>query len=242
MLTVETATYLSGLLTKFLVNVGSVTLVGYCQTVASSKVGDDTAENMGYATLNPFVHIDMIFLLSFMLFGIGLDRYPTLNPLLVSAPWRTFKFYFVYFLNTFLYLMISIGAMALLLIFFGSTILDLFLTFSPCVDSMCSAQIMTRYPELSSWAFSLALIGVAVVYINSLLAVFSFAWNGMRLFIMPLLNNYLEDARHRDIWIILSMILMFYLFINPLLYAALIIISVFGHALAALFQILLNLN
>jgi hypothetical protein len=233
MMNVESAAFLSGLITTFIANVGSVTFVGWFRALVASKMGDDTAERMGFLSLNPMAHVDIFFMISFMLFGIGLGQYPFVDETRIAGPFAKLKFYCVYFLNTALYLFFSISALALLLIFFGQSILKLFAAL-PHSDGVSYAQVMKLYPELSSLSFSFALIGIAVVHINSLLAVFSFFINALRLFFLPLLNYLLQDVQHKEVWVIVGAITLMYIGLEPLRRLALGIIFGAGYALAGI--------
>ncbi len=211
MLTVEHATFLSSIFTTFLANVFSVTVVGWARAALASYFGDDTAEQLGFKTLNPLAHIDIFFIFSFMLFGIGLGQYPFIEWSKVKGPLVDLKFYSAYFLNSFLYILISIISLASLLIFFGPSILELFKTVT-----LVDLDVLRFYPNISSFALTLALIGVAMVYINGLLAVFSLFVNLLHLVGIPVLKHFFKETKYQEIWVLVGAIALIYLLLGPL--------------------------
>jgi hypothetical protein len=227
MLTVEHATFLSSIFTTFLANVISVTIVGCLRAHVAAYFGDDTAERLGFLTLNPLAHVDIFFIISFMLFGIGLGQYPYIEYDFIQGKHKRAMFYTAYFFNTVAYIMLSIIALTSLLVIFGPSILELFRSIT-----LTDGNVMRYYPSISSLSLSLALFGVAAVYINGLLAVFSLFINLLRLVGFPILNHFFHDAKYKDIWVLISAIILIYLLINPLRIITSWIIFGTGYALA----------
>lgn len=229
MLTVESASFYSSILTLFIANALIVTLVSYVRSLVAAYLGDETAVDMGLGTLNPFAHIDIIFLITFIIIGIGLNQYPAINPALIRGRYRSLKFYSVSFLNTFLYLILGILSFASLLIFFGPSILELFRTIA-----LADGSGMRLFPHLSSISFSVALVGVASVYVNSSLAIISLGVNLIRIIGYPFFNTAFSQLKHRDLWVLASIIVFIYLSFDILHWFVRLIILGTGYTLAYL--------
>jgi hypothetical protein len=70
-LTLGLARTLIQLLTSLITYFWLIPVLGYFRAWTAKKMGDSTPEMLGYLTLNPFVHIDMIGLMVLCLFGAG---------------------------------------------------------------------------------------------------------------------------------------------------------------------------
>lgn len=232
MLTVESAAFFSSVFTIFIANVLIVTIVSYIRSVVAAYFGDETALHMGLATLNPIAHIDAIFLISFMIVGIGLSQYPAININYIRGDYKLPKFYVASFINTFLYIVLGIFSLTALLIFFGPSILELFRTIA-----FADGSVMRFFPHLSSVAFSLALIGTASVYVNSTLAIISLVVNLVRLVGFPLFNALFSQSKHRDLWVLASIVLVIYLLFDVLHWLTRWIILGAGYTLAYFFGV-----
>jgi hypothetical protein len=60
MVNIKSAEFLVGIITFFIVYLVSITLANFFQAWLARLMGDDTAEQFGFLTLNPLVHIDPI--------------------------------------------------------------------------------------------------------------------------------------------------------------------------------------
>ncbi len=78
---------LIGLITLFLAYIFTITPVGYFRAWVAKKMGDTTGEDLGFLTLNPWVHIDLfglVWLLGFSqpknFSGFGWGKHIPVNP------------------------------------------------------------------------------------------------------------------------------------------------------------------
>lgn len=69
----------------------SVTLANIAQTFVAKKLGDETAEDMGFSSLNPFDHISLGGAFCFLIAGIGWSQYVPIENHNFTSPLRTLK-------------------------------------------------------------------------------------------------------------------------------------------------------
>lgn len=110
-------TYYSALILAYMI---LVTIVGYCRALIAKWMGDDTAEQQGFLSLNPMVHIDtwgltlLIFFHYFFNMLIGWGQTIPVNPSNIHGPWRWLKISCAMLSGALLYFLIaSLGLLAL---------------------------------------------------------------------------------------------------------------------------------
>lgn len=87
-------TYYSALILAYMI---LVTVVGYFRALVSKWAGDDTAEQQGFLTLNPLVHIDFfglsVLIIVYYYFGmlVGWGQRVPINPSFIQGPYRWLK-------------------------------------------------------------------------------------------------------------------------------------------------------
>lgn len=64
----------------------ALTIHEFAHALAANSMGDPTAKNSGRLTLNPFPHIDIVGLISLLLFRFGWAKPVPINPLLMRKP------------------------------------------------------------------------------------------------------------------------------------------------------------
>jgi len=82
--------------------------------------------------------------------------------------------------------------------------------------NLLQSQFAQVYPASSSVAISLGLIGIALIFLNILLAVLGFIISGFHLIASAVLEHTAAYNKYRDILMILIPMLMIYFFIDPL--------------------------
>lgn len=229
MLTVEQVTFLSSMLATFMANAMAVILVGYIRARIAAYFGDDTAEQLGFASLNPLVHIDVIFLISFIIFGIGIGQYPMIDRDYMYRPYATLKYYLASFANTIAYLLMAIFSLVALLVIFGPSILALFSTVASA-----DVSVMNHYHNISSFSLSLALVGAAMVYIASRLVIFSLVINLFHMVALPFITSFVGESRYKDLLIFGSSIVFLLLSFDVLRWLTAWIILGTGYTIALL--------
>jgi hypothetical protein len=215
----------------------SVALAGGFRAFVAHKMGDDTGKDLGFLTLNPLAHVDFFGIAFLFIFQFGWGRHIPINPLNINAPHRHIKLLFVYFSDLFAHLTIATIGMFCLLAGFGSSILTLVI---PMVrfGLMSHTFIAQEYVANSSLSLSLAFIGIAVVYLNVVLAALSFIISGFGLVAVLLLEQYPEYWLYRHYLFLFVPMFLILFFSYPLRLMVLWIISVIGFMLAHIINLI----
>lgn len=212
----------------------AVTIAGSFRAWVARLFGDDTAESMGLLTLNPLAHIDFLggFFLIFLGFGWG--RHVPINPLRISGSCRKIKIGCAYLSNTVAHLFMATIAFTLLIFTFGLKVIHLAI---PMIytGNLLQSQFAQAYPEASSIAITLGLIGIALIYLNVLLAVLDFIISFFSLIAYTMLEGSSSYTRYRDVLMIVLPMLMIYFFIDPLRLLVVRLLLIFGWFFLSIF-------
>jgi hypothetical protein len=221
-------------ITLALAYVIAVTLSGSFKAWVARFFGDDTAESLGLLTLNPFAHIDFMGGLFLIVFGFGWGRNVPINPYKINNRFHKLKIALAYFSNSFAHLVMASVTLVLLVFIFGVKILYLAI---PMIytGELLQSQFVSVYPDASSIAISLGLIGIALMFLNVLLAVLDFIISVFGLGAFVVLEHSPSYTRYRDILMIIIPMLMIYFFINPLRLLVVRVLLFMGLILAQLF-------
>lgn len=222
-------------ITLALAYVIAVTLSGSFRAWTARAMGDDTAESLGLLTLNPLAHIDFMGGLFLFIFGFGWGRNVPINPYKIDGRFRIVKIAAAYLSNTFAHLVMALITLVTLVFSFGVNILYLAVPMM-CTGDLLHSQFASVYPDAASWAISLGLIGIALMFLNVLLAVLDFIISIFSVVTFVLFEHTPSYTRYRDFLMIIIPMLMIYFFINPvrlfvvkiLLFVGLIVSQWFG--------------
>lgn len=165
MLNVQIAYSLIGIITFILAYAISATVTGCFVSWFTYKMGDDTAVEEGFYTLNPLVHVDIIGTLFLMLYGFGWGRYIPINPFNMRGRFAWLKTGAAFLAEPVAYLMLGWSALIMLSVIFGDSILTTIISFAH------------SSPDTSSYVLSIGFILSSMVYLNMLLAVITFLIN-----------------------------------------------------------------
>jgi hypothetical protein len=101
------------LLNLFLAYFITIGPVGWFRALMAKKMGDDTAEHLGFLTLDPFVHIDFFGLAWLLLIsrnGFGWGKHIPINPHNIYGPLRWLKMCCAFFSDTFAHFVLACTA------------------------------------------------------------------------------------------------------------------------------------
>lgn len=107
MLSLDTSHSITSFINLLLAYLLAIGPVGFFNAWLGKQVGDDTAEQEGLLTLDPFVHIDPIGLFCLFMFRIGWHKYIPINIDFITPPFRNFKIGLVLFGETFFCFLLS---------------------------------------------------------------------------------------------------------------------------------------
>lgn len=236
MITLKVAQFFISLLTGFIAYCLVTTFAGSFQAWVAKKMGDDTAEEAGFMSLNPADHWDLFGLLCLYLFGFGWGRQIPIDPSAITWPRRWLKITTAYLSYAAAHIAIATVAMTLLLILFGFMVVPL------SADMMLTGYLSQQrfalaYPESSSVVISLALILIKVIYLNLFLAVFDFFFRGFELMVMYAREYYPQYVAHQhNALIFLLYAIIISIFVIPYIRLILVaLVAQWGYILAHIF-------
>jgi hypothetical protein len=168
MLGLKTIQSLIGLITLFLAYILTITPAGCFRAWVAQKMGDNTAQDLGFLTLNPWVHIDLfglIWLLGFSrpeyFSGFGWGKHIPINPHNIygsrHVP-RWAKVGCAFFSDSFAHVMLAILAVVGFTLLFGAKTLALAATHTSSYP-LVAFQILVAFVGLN---VSLALVQLVI--------------------------------------------------------------------------------
>lgn len=241
MISIKSAEFVITLTAFFIAYVFIVTFVGYFRAWITDKMGDDTAVNAGFLTLNPLQHVDPIGMICLFFFRIGWGSHIPINPSLITARStvkRWLKLCLAYWSDAVAHVLLATIAMVGLLSLFGVNVIGI------SADMMMGGQLSHMrfaqvYPESSSLAISLALILVASIDLNVFLAVFNLVFRGLELFMIYLIERSPHYAQYNNMATIFLYAIVVSIFVTPQLRWFLVVIiwqmgQVIAHLIGAI--------
>ncbi len=168
----------------------SHTINGYIQAYVCAQLGDDTARESGYMSLNPLDHIDVFGFLALIFLGIGWLQTVPIDPYAFIGSWRYVRLLAAYATEACVSILVAILSLFLCVLFYGYSLTALLLiklftfyskSFMILFSSVSHLNIAALFTEHQSpLAIALAFLLVSLVYLNILIATISLIWNGFR--------------------------------------------------------------
>ncbi|MGE0009467.1 MAG: hypothetical protein AB7F19_02910 [Candidatus Babeliales bacterium] len=160
-MTLDVAQFLLSILLFLLVYMIAVTTSGAFKAWVAYLCGDDTAQEEGFVTLNPLMHIDPLGLFFFLILKFGWGRrIPIDSRNIGSKP----KLICAYMADTFMNILTGIVALVVLVAVFGPGILQ---------SQVSLEQLRSAYPQYTAFAFVSMLILVTLIRLSVWLAALS---------------------------------------------------------------------
>lgn len=210
------AQYAISLITLLIAYLFTVTIAGCFRAWVAKKMGDSTAEDAGFLTLDPIVHSDFLGILLLTLFGVGWGQNIPVNPHNIHAPHRTLKMVCAFFSGVFIHLVLSsIALFSLSLIFESHT-------------SLADASI-------SSFTLSTGNIITSFILLNVFLAVVSLVINTVSFIVFQASEKYGTFPTYVHYIILFLPIIIFIVFSTQIQHGIMYIIMALSSVLAHLF-------
>jgi hypothetical protein len=225
MLNVQVAESLISIITFLCAYVISVTAAGCFSAWFAYQMGDETAVECGFFTLNPLMHIDIVGTLFLVLYSFGWSRYIPINPFNIHGRLRVLKIAAAFLAEPVAYLLI--GSFALV---------GIFAIFGPQMPA--HFPLGQAFPMMSSYYLSIGAILIAMLYINMMLAVITLLTNLCGMGMMYLTERNPEYIMYTGLAMTLVPMLCFFIFRFFLIGAVFLIIKSIGFFLASLFSLL----
>lgn len=168
----------------------SHTINGCIQAYTCSRLGDDTAVEAGYLSLNPFIHIDLFGFIALVLFGIGWMQTVPIDPNSFFGSWRYVRLLAAYATEACVSIMIAILALFLSVFFYGycltaTLVIKLFTFYGAAFKVFTSTSTHLNLASLftkqeSPFIMVIAFFLISLVYLNILIATISLIFNAFR--------------------------------------------------------------
>ncbi len=214
----------------------AVAPAGLFRAWVAKKMGDNTAEELGFLTLNPVVHIDPFGLFFLVLFNFGWGRYIPINPFNISRPYRILKLLCAYFSEVFIYFTSAVLGLTILIGMFGIRIIALA---KPMIlyRVLLQSQLTNMFPDSSSFTIAIGQILISYICINVMLAVLDFIINGFG-FVMLIISDGHDSPWQYNSFLFFAIPMLLILFFAFRLKMIVIqIISLIGYLIASLLNL-----
>ncbi len=189
-------------------------LTGYVRAWAALEMGDDTPEQLGFLTLNPFMHVSRVWLvlivwlqvwLHYMPFGLG--RYIPINPLNIQGAHRGLRLATAYFSDTVAAIALSISAFLALFAMHGQQALGY-------LRAVTWQSLLTINPETSTLGLVLTWFLLTLFVMASLIAAFGLIINCFHFIYFYFCEDSLRDNEYADMIMLFGPLLLLYLCIT----------------------------
>lgn len=145
-----------------------VMLAHYFKAWVALQLGDSTAAESGFLSLNPTDHTDPIGFMCLFLFGLGWGRNVPINALNIHGRYRSAKIMLAYLSDGIAYLGIGIACMLLLGILFDGVMIPQ--SVGLIKHNMVSYQALhSLYPDYSSCIIAIGFIALCAMYLTIML-------------------------------------------------------------------------
>lgn len=182
MINVHLASLIINFITFLFVYIVSITMAGFFGAMITKAMGDPTAEEEGFLTLDPLEHVDLVGTIVLLFFNFGWGKYVPVDARRIhgKGAWRTVKICTAFFATSLCYFLIALTNLLLLIGLFGENILQL-VKYMLLYEDVSHLYIAQLYPGQSSLTISCAYILFAFVFLNLGLSILNFILNGYRL-------------------------------------------------------------
>lgn len=182
----------------------TITLAGYSQAACAKLFGDDTPEEAGYLSLNPFHHIHMIGFIMFVLLKFGFGPIQPIRTEYIWPRWKDIKLFIIYMSKPIVNLLLAISSLFGMVLMFGGhnngvarielLLVQLFQQAQFPID-----MFFNLYPQATSYTIVGGMLLLAITYANVLITPLNIIVQGIH-YIVALAfekqSRYLEYANY----------------------------------------------
>lgn len=237
MINLQSAEWLVSLILLVFVYFVSVTINGYIQSWVAKELGDSTAEDAGFLTLNPFVHLDILGFILLVLTHLGWGRFIPFNPLNVEGKNRIPKLLLLHSVETIVSISLALVALVFAVAVYGTPI-TLLLRALFAYENVPLQLSTELYRDSSSFSIIFALLLLTFAFFNTFIAVLSFILNGFRFALLLGFERGYKYVEYSDYLTIIAPILVIFLFAHILRYYLLVMIMWAACKIAFLFGVI----
>lgn len=237
MMDVSTAQFIVNTISFFFAYCYVVTLGGAFRAWVASCLGDYTAEDEGYLTLNPIAHVSPIGIIFLVLRSFGLGYYIPVDPTHIRGRFKALKITLLYYSDALLHMVCAMIGLVILM-----------LTFSPLMVPIVESMVINRnashlymtyyYPEYSSYTIVLGFMLAAAVALHIGLAVVELLFNSLMIVLRLYFRFSDSNAQDAGLYELLGWLLIVLFFFTPLIGLVTSLISWSGYTVASLLYLI----
>lgn len=200
----------------------SHTINGFLQAYIINKLGDSTAKDGGYMSLNPLDHIDTFGFLALIFLGIGWLQTVPIDPYAFTGSMRYFRLFLAFATEAFIALIVATVSLFIAVYAYGYPltsllVLKMFMYYSKFFlfffSSSAQLNIASMFAQNhSTLAVVIAFLLVSMVYLNILIATISSIFNLFRYFLVVGFEQGYTYMDYADYLAILGPFLVVYVF------------------------------
>ena len=248
MINVALAEYLFALILLVVAYFISHTINGFLQAYFIDKLGDPTAKQMGFMSLNPLDHVDTFGFLALIFLGIGWLQTVPIDPYAFIGSRRYLRLFFAFAAESLISIVLATTALFISVYFYGYFTTHLlvnkmfhyyskiFLFFFGSSEHLNIAGLFSG--QHSTIAVVIAILLVSLVYLNVLIAMISSIFNTFRYLLVIGFEQGYDYIEYADYLAILGPFLVVYVFGDLLVGLLLMLTSSGAGLIARLFGIL----
>jgi hypothetical protein len=222
MINLAVAEFLFALILLVIAYFISHTINGYLQATILNALGDSTAKDAGYQSLNPLDHIDTFGFLALIIFGIGWLQTIPIDPYSFTGAFRYLRLLLAFFVEALVSVCIATLSLSIAVYYYGypftiKLIFKLinyysrfFLSFLSSTSTLNLASVFSEQHTTTGIVFAFLLI--SIVYLNILIATISSIFNGFRYLLVVGFERGYTYMEYADYLVILGPILVIYVF------------------------------
>ncbi len=228
MITLALAEFLFALILLVIAYFISQTINGFLQATIINALGDSTAKDEGYQSLNPLDHIDTFGFLALIILGIGWLQTVPIDPYSFTGSYRYLRLLIAFSVEAIVSLCLATFSLFTAVYLYGypltiKLVLKLFtyyskffLLFLSSTSTLNIASVFSENPSTTAIVFAFLL--VSMVYLNILVATISFIFNGFRYLLVLGFEQGYSYMDYADYLAILGPFLVVYVFGDQLVY------------------------
>lgn len=211
---IKSAELLFNIINVLIAYVVSAPLIGYTKAYVAKKMGDDTPEQFGFLTFNPFMHMSRFWIILIVFFQyfygytpIALGVYMPLSPGLITGKYRKLKTIIAFFSDFFAAFFCSVFSFWILILIHRGAILKII------GGAVNFKQLLQVAPDLSSLSVVVTSFFMTFYIMTSVMATFSLILNTFHCIFFYSMG-FLKDNPYADMIMLFGPLALLFLSLN----------------------------
>lgn len=194
----------------------SVMITGIIAAWVIAKLGDSTAQSLGFTSLNPLVHIDFLGFLLLYLVGIGWHRQLPIDTDNLTGRFGKFRILAAFIIESIIHTLLALIGIVFLALTFGIQIFHVACPMLASYENLSHRLLMIAYPEIPSLAIVVIFIMLLMIYINTMLAALSLLFNIVRYLMNTIMQRYPNLDYYKILLIVFGTLFIMFFIAQPL--------------------------